>query len=139
MTKEMNMTIENKLVIEKRDLNIYHHSTSSGYLLSYNKRSKPPLALGSVETGDYLHISIVSGPGDLKNECWINLPSWVDFEFSAEGKMVLTHSGEANRIILKIPPGPPTWQLKVTRSDDFQFLPPSDHVIIGDALSRVQG
>ncbi len=47
--------------------------------------------------------------------CLINIPSWANFEFCAEGKVALTHSNDDARTMLKIPPGPPTWQLKRMR------------------------
>jgi hypothetical protein len=131
MTKDMNMIIQNKLALEKRDLNIYHHSTHSAHLISYHRSITLPL--GSVETGDYLHISLVSGPGPLKRDCRIDLPLWVDFEFSLDGKVTVIHPGDTQRIRLIISPGPLTWQLRVTRSDGSRFLPPADHVTISDA------
>lgn len=137
MTEEMDIKVENKLVIEKRVLSIYSHSTNSAHLISHENSFTLPL--GSVETGDYLDISIVSGPGPLKKDCWVDLPLWVDFEFSLEGKVTITHPGDFQRILLKISPGPTTWQLRVTRSDDFQSLPSSDHVTIGDAAPKVLG
>nr|NIM12175.1 hypothetical protein [Candidatus Aminicenantes bacterium]NIN18168.1 hypothetical protein [Candidatus Aminicenantes bacterium]NIN42067.1 hypothetical protein [Candidatus Aminicenantes bacterium]NIN84820.1 hypothetical protein [Candidatus Aminicenantes bacterium]NIO80995.1 hypothetical protein [Candidatus Aminicenantes bacterium] len=36
MTKEINITIENKLVMEKRDMNIYHHATRSAHMISFD-------------------------------------------------------------------------------------------------------
>ena len=135
MTEEMNIKVVNKLVMEKRDMNIYHHSTRSAHLISYNRSITLPL--GSVAAGDYLHISIVSGPGPLKKNCRVDLPLWVDFEFSLEGKVTITHHGDSRRILLKISPGSPIWQLRVTRSDDSQFLPSSDHVTVGDAAQGV--
>jgi hypothetical protein len=112
MAKILDITVENKLITEKRDINIYHHATGSAYIISHN--SSISLPLGTVEEGDYLHISLVSGPGNLWSDCSIDLPVWVDFEFSSEGKLTLTHSGE--RALLKIPPGPSTWQLRITRA-----------------------
>jgi hypothetical protein len=132
MTREMNITVVNKLILEKRDLNIYHHYTQSAHLISYNRSITLPL--GSVETGDYLHISLVSGPGPLKRDCRIDLPLWVDFQFSIEGNVKVIHAGDARRIQLTISPGPGSCELRVTRSDGFQFLPPSDHITISDAV-----
>ena len=63
MAKEINITIENKLVMEKRDMNVYHHSTRSAHMISFD--SSITLPLRSVMGDDYLHISIVTGPGNL--------------------------------------------------------------------------
>ena len=111
MSQVSDITVENKLVKDKRGINVYHHSTRSAHLISHN--SSITLPLGTVGKDDYLHISLVSGPGNLWKDCVINVPSWADFEFSSDGKITLAHRGE--RTILTIPPGPPTWQLKITR------------------------
>ncbi len=72
------------------------------------------LPLRPVIEDDYLHISIVIGPGHLENKSVIILPSWVDLEFSYEGHITMIHDG--GRTMLTVPPGPPIWQLKMTRS-----------------------
>ena len=82
MAKEISITIENKLVREKRDLNVYHHSSGSAHMIRHNDSLTFPLR-SSIED-DYLHISLVSGPGHLENKSVVNLPSWTDFEFSFE-------------------------------------------------------
>jgi hypothetical protein len=127
MAKEINITVENKLVMEKRDMNVYHHSTRSAHMISHN--SIITLPLRPVIEDDYLHVSIVSGPGHLENNSVVSLPSWMDFEFSPGGNVTVIHSGD--RTILKIPPGPPVWQLKMTRSSSISDQPP-DRVTIGD-------
>lgn len=81
-------------------------------MISYN--SSVTLPLKSVVEDDYLHISIVSGPGRLKNRSIVNLPSWIDFDISSADDVSVTHTGD--RILLKIPPGLPRWQLRMTRS-----------------------
>lgn len=128
MANEINITVENKLVMEKRDMNVYHHSTRSAHLISHNNSITLPLQQ-SVED-DYLHISVVSGPGHLINNSVLNLPAWADFEFLCEGKIILVHSGE--RTLLKIPPGPSTWQLKMTRSKTCIINQTVDRVTVGD-------
>ncbi len=128
MAKEINVTIENKLILEKRDMNVYHHSTRSAHLISHSNSITLPLR-PSVED-DYLHISVVSGPGHLINKSILNLPAWADFEFSSEGKIILFHSD--NRTLLKIPPGPSTWQLRMTRSSTSIINQVADRVTVGD-------
>jgi hypothetical protein len=115
MTENLDIavTVENKLISEKRDINVYHHSTRSAHIISHNSSITLPLRTDGED--DYLHISVVSGPGNLWKDCMIGLPSWANFEFASEGKLTLTHSSDAKRTLLKIPPGPPTWQLKMTR------------------------
>ena len=134
MAKKINIIIENKLIIEKRDMNVYHHAGRSAHMISHD--SSITLPLKPIIEDDYLHISIVSGPGNLENKSVVNLPSWLDFELSSAGDAAVTHSGE--RTILKIPPGPPTWQLKMTRSLDSGIDQPWDRVIVGDDGSVIQ-
>jgi hypothetical protein len=134
MAKEINITIENKLVMEKRDMNVYHHSTRSAHLISHDSSITLPLKPGIED--DCLHISIVSGPGKLEGNCVVNLPSWVDFELSSAGDATVAHLGE--RTVLKIPPGPAIWQLRMTRSLSSHIYQSSDYVIIGDAQLEYQ-
>ena len=117
MTKTINITIENELAMGQRDMNIYHHSTRSAHMISYN--SSVTLPLKSVIEDDYLHISIVSGPGRLKNRSIVNLPSWMDFDITSADDVSVAHSG--GRTILKIPPGLPRWQLKMTWSPGIDY------------------
>jgi hypothetical protein len=139
MREEIEITVENKLVAEKRDLNVYHLSTQSAHIISHN--SSITLPLGTNRENDYLHISVVKGPGYLERNCLINLPSWVDFDFTSKESITaisITHSHDADgaRTVLKIPPGPPAWELKITRPTSLpsngQLAKKKDYVIIGD-------
>lgn len=129
MGKQINITIENKLLLEERDMNVYHHSTRSAYIISHDNRVTLPLK--PAEADDFLHISIVSGPGRLESRCVINLPSCIDFELSAVGDAAVFRSGE--RTLLTIPPGPPNWQIKMTRSLSSFNYPSSERIIVGDS------
>jgi hypothetical protein len=138
MTKEFNtakqvdITIRNKLTNDRRDVNVYHHSNRSSHIISYN--SSITRTIKSLKENDYLHISVVSGPGHLKNYCILDLPSFVDFKFSLTGEeVILVHSGE--RVLLRIPPGPPIWQLKMIIPKHFSIVDSlnGDYVTIGDA------
>jgi hypothetical protein len=113
MVKEIDITIRNKLTAGERDIHVFHHSTRSAHIISYN--SSITLPLRNAGENDFLYISVIKGPGYLWTACVIGLPSWVDFDFSSEGNLTVTHSGNARRTLLKIPPGPPTWELKITR------------------------
>jgi hypothetical protein len=127
MPKEIKITVENRLIIEKRAMNVYHHATRSAHMISHN--SSVTLPLQSIIEHDYLHISIVSGPGDLERRSVVNLPSWIDFEFLSDGNFAFSHSGK--RTLLKISPGLPSWQLKLTRSSS-QHWQSTDRVTISD-------
>ena len=131
MTEEFDITVKNKLIEERRYINVYHQSTRSAHLISYN--SSITLPLGTVEESDYLYISAVRSNGNLWKTCLINIPSWADFEFSSDGKVAIAHSNDADRTILKVPPGPPTWQLKMTQSTAVLMGKLSDNIIIGDS------
>jgi hypothetical protein len=111
MAKTFDITVENTFVAEKRDINVYLHSTRGAHIIS--RGSSITLRLQTVEKNDYLHISVVRGPGNLGRDCRIDIPSWAGFEFSSHGMLTLAHEGE--RMLLTIPPGPPIWQLKITR------------------------
>jgi hypothetical protein len=139
MLEEIEITVENKLVAEKRDINVYHHSTQSAHIISHN--SAITLPLGTSEENDYLHISVVKGPGYLEKFCLINFPSWADFNFTSKESVTgisinHSHDPEGSRTVLKIPPGPPAWELKITRPNslDFngQFTKKRDYMVIGD-------
>jgi hypothetical protein len=128
MTEEYDITVKNQLIQEKRYINVYHRSTRSAHLISYNNSITLPL--GALEENDYLYISAVRSHGNIWKACLIDVPSWADFEFSSEGKVAVAHANNADRIILKVPPGPPTWQLKVTQSTAAFMGKMSDNVII---------
>jgi hypothetical protein len=132
MEKTINITIENRLVMEQRDMNIYHHSTKSAHMISCDSSITIPLK--PVSEDDYLHISIVSGPGHLKNRSVINLPSWVDFDISSAHDVSVTHSSD--RTLLRIPPGLPKWQLKMTRAPGIDQR--AGRVTISDDLPEIQ-
>ena len=107
--KQVDITIRNRLTKDRRDVNVYHHISRSSHILSCN--SSLTRSIRTVEEDDYLHISVVAGPGHLKDNCVLELPSFLDFRFSLVGELILIHSGE--RTLLKIPPGPPTWEIKM--------------------------
>ena len=135
MSEGIEITVQNKLMAEKRDLSVYHHATRSANLIGINSRITLPLR--TVEEDDYVHISVVPGPGSLKQECVVDLPFWLDFDFSSVGEGVIRRTG--NRTLLTIPPGPPGWQVKVTRSPGAADIPENDYVAVGDSDQLVGG
>jgi hypothetical protein len=128
LTKEINITIENKLVMERRDMNVYHHSTRSAHMISFD--SSITLPLQPALEDDYLHISIVSGPGNLENSSVVNLPARFNFKISYGGDVTVTHSD--GRTLLKFPPGPPIWQLKITWPPSPRGKQSSDRITISN-------
>ncbi len=129
MPTSLNLIIRNKLSTEKRDLNIYHHADRSAYIISYNNAITIPL--DTADNHDYLHLSVVSGPGNLEKECWLNIPSWCYFKISAIGNGDITHN--SSRMWVRIPPGPPIWQLKITQpKETTHYCPEQDYIMISD-------
>lgn len=127
--KKFEITVRNRLVTEKRDMNVYHHADRSANLISHS--SSITIALNTVEEDDYLHISVVRGPGKLKKHCVIDLPSRVNFNFSLVGNGTITHSNGRN--LLAIPPGPPVWQLRITLPSGHVNTSTEDYITIGDS------
>ena len=110
--KGIEVIVENKLVMEKRDLNVYHHATRSAHMISHGSSVTFPLM--SALDDDYLHVSVVAGPGKLEQSCIVRVPSWVDFRLSSAGDATISRTDDWT--CLTIPPGPPTWELKMTRA-----------------------
>lgn len=107
-------------------------STKSAHIISYDNSITLPL--GNVAENDYLYISAVKSNGNLWKACLIDVPSWADYEFSSDGKVAVAHSHAADRTILKVPPGPPMWQLKMTQPTAalMKKFSDNDNIIIGD-------
>jgi hypothetical protein len=128
MMKEVEITVENRMVLEKRTLSIYHKGRNSTHLL--DSSSSHTLLLKTAAEDDYLHISPGSGPGDLKNECVLRIPSWADFQFSSKDKISLSHWGKL--FLLTVPAGTAPWELRMTRPNDSDVYPATDTVTISD-------
>ncbi|MCK5059241.1 MAG: hypothetical protein KAT34_21510 [Candidatus Aminicenantes bacterium] len=129
MSEGIEIKVLNKFLAEKRDLSVYHHAARSANLIGIDSRITFPLR--TVEEEDYVHISVVRGPGSLKQECVVDLPFWLDFDFSSVEEGVIRRTG--NRTLLTIPPGPPGWQVKVTRSPGAADIPAVDYITIGNS------
>jgi hypothetical protein len=128
MSSDINIKIKNKLESERRDMNVYHCSTRSAHMISYNSSITIPLR--PILENDYLNISLVIEAGPLENKSFVNLPSWLNFEYFSKNHFKIIHSG--GRTILKIPPGHPTWKLKMVRSNEELSNKLSDHIIVGE-------
>lgn len=128
--KQVNITIKNKLRKERRDISVYHHSNRSAHIISSN--STFTHGVKSVNENDYLHLSVVSGPGYLREACVLDFPSFMNLHFWSSGEFAFVHLDD--RILLRIPPGPPTWQLKMTVSTRLSVVDPETgcQVVVGD-------
>lgn len=132
MLKEIKLIIENKLVLEKRDLNVYCHAARSSHIISFN--SSITLPLKSYEENDYLYLSPISGPGDTKNGCTVSLPFWIDFEFYNLSTNI-TLSRLQNILLLHLPPGFSGWELKLTHMN-FPFYKLPNRITIIENLQE---
>lgn len=128
MPQAIDIIVKNNLIMEKRGLNVYHHSDKSAHIISPDGSIRVPLTAD--KGGDYLHISAVRGPGPLLRGCVLDIPSWAEFEFSLEGKVTISHKNE--RTILRIPPGPPAWQLKIAGQAGTSSRQQPDYISVGD-------
>jgi len=122
VVKGIDITIKNRLTVGERDIHVFHYSTRSAHIISHNSSITLPLSISN--GSDYLCISVVKSPGYLWTSCEIGLPTWVDFDFSSEGNLTVTHSGAVKQTLLKIPPGPPTWELKITSPGGLSSIGP---------------
>lgn len=127
MTKAIKITIDNKMVTEKRDMNVYHHDSQRAHMISHN--SSVTIPLKTTAEGDYMYISIVSGPGNLECNSIIDLPAWVNFRLRSGGNLDVIHQDD--RTVLKIPAGLPEWKLKLSRPTTVEPLS-KDRVLISE-------
>ncbi len=129
MVENVSITVKNLLNMDMKYLNVVHCSTVSAHLLSSNRAIELPL--GNTDIHDHIHISACSeGGNDMWKDCLIDMPFWVDFELAFDGKATLLHSG--NRLHLKLPSAPPTWQLKIRRPVGNGIACSNDYVVIAD-------
>jgi len=128
---EVEITVRNRFLKDRRDIHVYHYSDSSSHIISAN--SSLTRRIDSIGANDYLHISVSSGPGHLKNYCILDLPAFLDFRFLLNGEVVLIHSDD--RTLIRIPPGPPLWELKMSipKRSPFNTLSNGGQITIGDA------
>jgi hypothetical protein len=124
--------IQNKLVNQKKSIDVYHHVTGITDTISYNHSITLPIkTFISKQKPDFIQITIKKEPGDSIEEIAVNLPSWAKYEFSPNNNIDITIIYLENRTLLKIPPCPPTWKLKIYRPDNSTFQS-NDNVIIHD-------
>ncbi len=130
MTAGFDIVINNKLTIQRRDIHVYHCASRSAHIISYN--SSITLPLHTTDGKDYLGISMAGVAGGLRNNCVIDLPAWIEVEIYLEGKLTISHRDR--RTLLKIPPGSPAWELRLTRPAGLTAISPhaGDLVTIGD-------
>jgi len=147
----LTVTVKNQLITEERDLHVYHNSSRTAHIISHGSDVSMPLR--KAVQGDFLHISMVRGAGNYWENCHIILPQGLDFEFFSRGDLTLSTTmtrstagpgklsaagvrmmpDETNRLCLRIPPGPPTWELKLKWSSETEGNREVVQVVITDA------
>ncbi len=132
MPQQIEITVMNRLLSEKRSLNGYIHAGKSAYIISPGNGKT--VRLSSHRSGDYLHLSIAGSPGDFAEDCWINLPSQLNFSLSNMGNAAVVQTGR--RTLIKIPPGPLLWQLKISCMDDNIRQNATSRIIVGDSKNK---
>ena len=127
MAEKTDIIFENNLLIEKRDLNVYHRKSKGVHFISRGSSVSVPLHAAS--ENDFINLSVAVGPGYMERQNIVDLPSWLNYEFQSEGKFAAIRTGD--RTLLKIPAGLPEWKLKLTLSAS-NLRQDRDRVIISD-------
>lgn len=126
------LEIQNRLVNEKKCIEVYHYITGITDTISFNHSITLPLqTFAPDQNPDFLQINLENEAGYLNGDCRVDLPSWVSFDFFSNDCLGLTVSHLVNRTLLRISPGPPTWKLKISRPGD-SIIQTNDNVIIRD-------
>lgn len=112
----MPVTIRNKLLKDRRDIHVYHHSTRGAHIIS--RGHSLDIALLDKDSGDYVHISAGGAGGRPGHDCRITIPRELDLEFSSQGDFTLNHPPEKDRnnTRLILPPGTAKWELTLAWS-----------------------
>jgi hypothetical protein len=110
MKHSIGIHFENNLVIERRDITVYHHHNKGTHLISHGSSIHIPLE--TEKEKDYIYLSVAVGPGYMERQNIVDLPTWINYEFISEGKFAAIRS--EHRTLLKIPAGLPEWKLKLT-------------------------
>ncbi|MGD2092944.1 MAG: hypothetical protein PVH61_42670 [Candidatus Aminicenantes bacterium] len=115
----MTLTIEvkNNFKRGKRGIIVHDSSQKQNWIVPWEKNGQGDTKQEFDFPGgkdDYLVIAVTPGAGDLK-WCKAELPTTLPFIFIPGGmeKIGILTSSDGERTTLRIPPGPPTWQLKI--------------------------
>ena len=127
MGKKNVINFKNNLVMEKRDMNIYHHKSKGVHLISHG--SSINISLQSLLKDDYIYLSIIAGSGKLERKHTVQLPAWMNYEFVSEGKFVAQHVDDY--VCLNIPAAHPEWKMKLSCPNSRNYLD-IDQVTISD-------
>lgn len=127
MKKTTHIHFENNLLVEKRNMNVYHRGSRGTHFISHGSSVEIPLR--TIDESDYINLSVAVGPGFMERRNIVDLPSWINYEFTSERQFSAIRSGD--RILLKISAGLPEWKLKLTLPAS-HLKPSKDRVTISD-------
>jgi hypothetical protein len=113
----LSIEVENDFKRGRRGIIVHNSSQNQDWIVPWKKNGQEDTKQEfDFPTGkdDYLVIAVTPGGGDLKG-CKADLPAALPFIFIPGGmeKMKILTSSDGERTTLRIPQGPPTWQLKI--------------------------
>lgn len=127
MKKTTRIHFENNLLIEKRNMNVYHGLSKGTHFISHG--SSVEIQLRTMDEDDYINLSVAVGPGFMERSSIVDLPSWLNYEFRTYKDFSAIQSG--GRVRLKISAGLPEWQL-ILKLPASSVSPSEGRVIISD-------
>jgi len=108
--------IKNKLAKPKIRIEVYHYVTGVTDIIPFNRSISLPLrTFISDQNFDFIRINLEKDPGEpvLTSEIHIDLPAWIVFDFFSPDETRFTLRYPGDRVIIIVPPCPPTWKLKL--------------------------
>lgn len=113
----LTIEVENNFKKGKRGIIVHNSSQKQDWIVPWKKNGQEDTKQEfdfPANNDDYLVIAVTPGAGDLK-WCKAELPTALPFIFTPGGmeKIGILTSSDGERTTLRIPPGPPTWQLKI--------------------------
>ena len=119
----LTIQVKNNFKKGKRGIIVHDSSQKQDWIVPWGKNGQGDTTQEFDIPGgkdDSLVIAVTPGAGDLK-WCKAELPAALPFIFIPGGmeKLGILTSSDGERTTLRIPPGSPTWQLKIRRATQF--------------------
>ena len=127
----VSIMIKNKLIREKKDLAVYHHASKSAHIVNCN--SSIYINLSKRLTTDYLHLTQITGNEQFTADCYLSLPSWLDYTVESDKKLEATQHG--GHTVLRLPSGFDQWKIKISTPKNPQLLPPQGYIEIRESFN----
>jgi hypothetical protein len=132
LTHVLIIDVKNKLLNTRGCIEVYHHYTRITDTVNYNHSITIPLQRTTAnQQEDYLRIELVGDSVQGKAVYLVDLPSWVNYYFSAGKIKGITVTNENERILLKVATGASAWGLKISRPTG-AITVKNDYVTISD-------